>query len=46
MPLGFFPSVIPRDAQRPNRVIVLVYLGGLALAFATITLGIGLLRAR
>ena len=46
MPLGFFLSVIPRDAQRPNRVIVLVYLGGFALAFATITLGIGLLRAR
>ena len=24
MPLGFFLSVIPGDAQRPNRVIVLV----------------------
>jgi hypothetical protein len=46
MPLGFFLSVIPPDVQRPNRVIVLVYLGGLALAFATITLGIGLLRAQ
>jgi hypothetical protein len=45
-PLGFFTSVLPRDAQHPGRAIVLVYLGGLALAFATFTLGVGLLRAR
>lgn len=45
MPLGFFLSIIPPRAQRPNGVIALVFLGGLSLAFATITLGIGLLRA-
>jgi hypothetical protein len=46
VPLGFFTSALPRDAQHPGRAIVLVYLGGLALAFATFTLGVGLLRAR
>jgi hypothetical protein len=44
MPLGFFLSIIPPRAQRPNAVLSLVILGALALAFATVTLGIGLLR--
>ncbi len=44
MPLGFFLSIIPPRAERPNKVITLVYLGGLLLAFGTVTLGIGLLR--
>jgi hypothetical protein len=43
--LGFFLSVVPPRAERPNRLIALVYLGGLSLAVATVTLGIGLLRA-
>jgi hypothetical protein len=45
MPLGFFLSVLRPDAERPNGLINLVYLGGLSLAVATVTLGIGLLRA-
>jgi hypothetical protein len=43
MPLGFFLSVTRPDAQRPNAVISLVYLGGLSLAVGAVTLGIGLL---
>ena len=45
MPLGFFLSITSPAAQKPNRLILLTYLGGLALALATITLGIGLVRA-
>ena len=44
MPLGFFLSIVSPRAERPNRVIGLVYLGALSLAMATVTLGIGLLR--
>jgi hypothetical protein len=44
-PLGFFLSVVSPRSDRPNRMIIFVYLGGLALAVATVTLGIGLLRA-
>lgn len=43
MPAGFFLSVASPTAQRPNALITLVYAGALALAFATVTLGIGLL---
>jgi hypothetical protein len=45
MPLGFFLSVTRPDAQRPNAVISLVYLGGLSLAVGAVTLGVGLLAA-
>jgi hypothetical protein len=45
MPLGFFLSIVPPRAQRPNAVLTLVFLGAISLAFATVTLGIGLLRA-
>src|SRR6266516_1888953 len=44
-PLGFFMSVVSPRAERPNRMIIFVYLGALCLAVATVTLGIGLLRA-
>jgi hypothetical protein len=43
MPLGFFLSVAPPRAQRPNALIALVYLGAVVLAAGVITLGIGLL---
>jgi hypothetical protein len=43
MPLGFFLSVIPPQAEQPNRMILLVYAGGAALALGALTLGIGLL---
>ena len=45
MPLGFFLSVASPRAQRPNRMILFTYAGGLLLAVGTLTLGIGLLRA-
>jgi hypothetical protein len=43
--LGFSLSVVSPRAERPNRLIVLVYLGGLSLAVGVVTLGVGLLRA-
>jgi heme/copper-type cytochrome/quinol oxidase subunit 4 len=43
MPLGFFLSILRTDSEKPNGVLWLTILAGLALAFATITLGIGLL---
>jgi hypothetical protein len=45
MPLGFFLSIASPRAERPNGLIALVYVGGLALAVATVTLGVGLLKA-
>jgi hypothetical protein len=43
MPLGFFLSIVAPRAQRPNGVLALVFVGALSLAFATVTLGLGLL---
>jgi hypothetical protein len=43
MPAGFFFSVLRPDADRPNRLIVLVYLGALSLAVSAVTLGLSLL---
>ena len=40
MPLGFFLSVTRPDAQRPNGVIGLVYVAGLALGVGAVTLGL------
>jgi hypothetical protein len=45
MPLGFFLSVIRPDSEKPNGMLWLTVAGGLALAVATVTLGIGLLIA-
>jgi hypothetical protein len=45
VPAGFFFSVLSPRASRPNRLIVLVYVGALSLTVGTITLGIGMLRA-
>jgi hypothetical protein len=45
MPLGFFLSVVPPQAQEPNRLISLVPLGGLAVSVGIVALGIGLLGA-
>jgi hypothetical protein len=44
-PLGFFLSVAKPQVERPNRMIILVYVAGLSLAVAAVTLGVGLLRA-
>lgn len=42
---GFFLCVLPLNADRPGRLVALIYLGALALAVGTVTLGVGLLRA-
>jgi hypothetical protein len=44
MPAGFFFSAMGRGRTRPNRAIVLLVLGGLAIAAGVVTLAIGLLR--
>jgi hypothetical protein len=43
MPAGFFLSVLGRDPQRPNRLIVLLWLGVVSLTAALVTAGIGLI---
>ena len=43
MPAGFFLSAWGDGATRPNRFIVLVYLGAAALAAGALSLGLGLL---
>ena len=43
MPAGFFLSVVRPGDDRPNRLIVLVYLGALSLAASAVTLGVSLL---
>lgn len=45
MPLGFFLSVTQPGAQRPNGIIALVYVAGLALGIGAVTLGVGLLAS-
>jgi hypothetical protein len=43
MPAGFFFSSHGRGVTKPNKLIVLVYLGALSLALGAVSLGIGLL---
>ncbi|GGO02319.1 hypothetical protein [Microbispora bryophytorum] len=45
MSAGFFLSSIGRDVTRPNRLIMLLWLGALCLAAGVLTLGIGLLTS-
>lgn len=45
VPAGYFLSVLRPDAEEPNGLVNLAYLGGASLAFGTIVLGVGLLRA-
>jgi hypothetical protein len=45
MPLGFFLSVASPRGERPNRMILSAYAGGLLLAVGSLTFGVGLLRA-
>jgi hypothetical protein len=44
-PAGFFLSSARRGATQPNRLIVLVYAGAVALTAGVLALGIGLLTA-
>jgi hypothetical protein len=46
MPAGFFLSMVTPDADRPNGMIVLTYLGAAVLAVALLILGIGLVRGQ
>jgi len=43
MSAGFFLSAIGRGAEKPNRLILLLYLGAASLAVGVVSLGIGLL---
>ncbi|MBD8869330.1 hypothetical protein IE331_06815 [Nocardioides sp. MJB4] len=45
MPAGFFLSSMGRGRERPNRLVALVYAGGLVLALGLSVLGVGLLVA-
>jgi hypothetical protein len=45
MPAGFFLSAAGREATRPNRWIVLLYLGAASLAVGAVALGLGLLTS-
>jgi hypothetical protein len=45
MPAGFFLSSAGREATRPNRLIVLLYLGAGSLAVGAVALGLGLLTS-
>lgn len=45
IPAAFFLSVVSPAATEPNVLINLAYVGGLFLAAAVLTLGVGLIRA-
>ena len=44
LPLAYFLSVLPEDAEEPNAVVYLAFVGAVALFVGLLTLGIGLLR--
>lgn len=45
LPIAFFLSIARSDAERPNRLVNLAYLGAISLTVGMLTLGVGLLRA-
>ncbi|HEX2381918.1 MAG TPA: hypothetical protein VHI95_04745 [Acidimicrobiales bacterium] len=45
LPIAYFLSIVRPDAERPNRLVNLAYLGAVTLTVGMLTLGIGLLRA-
>ena len=45
MPAGFFLAVTGNGTERPNRAIVLVWVGSASLAAGVMALGVGLLMA-
>jgi len=45
VPAAFFLSIVKPDAERPNKLINLAYLGAVAVVAGMLTLGVGLLRA-
>ena len=45
MPAGFFLSVIGNDPKRPNKLIVLLWLGVASLTIGLVAAGVGLIMA-
>ena len=45
MPAGFFLSVIGKDPQKPNRAILLLWVGAAVLTAGLLTAGVGLVMA-
>jgi hypothetical protein len=45
LPIAYFISIVRPDAERPNRLVNLAYLGGVSLTVGMLTLGVGLLQA-
>lgn len=45
IPAAFFLSVVSPTAREPNALLNIAYIGGLFLAAAVLTLGVGLIRA-
>lgn len=45
MPAGFFLSVIGKDPQKPNRLIVLLWVGAASLTIGLLVAGVGLVSA-
>jgi hypothetical protein len=45
LPIAYFLSIVRPDAERPNRLVNLAYVGGVVLTVGMLTLGVGLLRA-
>jgi hypothetical protein len=43
MPAGFFLSAAGRAVERPNRLVLLLYIGAASLAVGVVALGVGLL---
>lgn len=46
LPAAFFLSVLSPEAEEPNGLINLAYLGAILLAAAVIVLGVGLIRSK
>jgi ABC-type multidrug transport system permease subunit len=46
LPLAFFLSVLSPEAEEPNAMIYLAYVGAVSLAVGLLTLGVGLVRRR
>lgn len=45
MPAGFFLSVIGKDPQKPNRLIILLWVGAASLTIGLLVAGVGLVSA-
>ncbi len=45
LPVAFFLSILPEDADEPNDLIYVAYLGAVILIAGLLTLGVGLFRA-